>query len=144
MTARAHVTSSTYDVNGNLITIASPQGTAHYAYDPATGRETEVSTSNTDVQYAYLIGRLAAAQEGEGNVLDNSCIVMANEQWTAHTTERVPLLMAGGLGGSFRTGRSLDFERGRNRKFSSLLMAISERMGLRQDRFGDSTEQLDI
>jgi hypothetical protein len=52
--------------------------------------------------------------------------------------------MAGGLGGTFRTGRSLDFERSGNRKFSSLLMTISDRMGLRQDRFGDSAEQLDI
>jgi hypothetical protein len=95
-------------------------------------------------QYAYLVGRLAAAQEGDGTVLDNSCIVMANEQWTAHTTERVPMLMAGSLGGSFRTGRSLDFERSGNRKFASLLMSISDRMGLRQERFGDSTEQLDI
>lgn len=95
-------------------------------------------------QYAYLIGRLEAAQEGEGTVLDNSCIVMANEQWTAHTTERVPMLMAGGLGGAYRTGRTLEFERSRNRKFASLLMTISDRMGLRQDRFGDSTEPLDL
>ena len=95
-------------------------------------------------QYAYLIGKLAACQEGDGTVLDNSCIVMANEQWIAHATDRVPLLMAGGLGGAFRTGRSLDFERSGNRKFASLLMSISDRMGLRQDRFGDSTEQLDI
>ena len=87
-------------------------------------------------QYAYLVGKLAATQEGDGTVLDNSCIVIANEQWTAHTTERVPLLMAGGLGGAFRTGRSRDFERSGNRKFASLLMSISDRMGLRQDRFG--------
>ena len=32
----------------------------------------------------------------------------------------------------------------RNRKFSSLLMTLADRMGLRLDRFGDSTEQLDI
>ena len=51
-------------------------------------------------QYAYLLGKLAATREGDGTVLDNSCIILANEQWTAHTTERVPLLMAGGLGGS--------------------------------------------
>jgi hypothetical protein len=95
-------------------------------------------------QYAYLLGKLAATREGDGTVLDNSCIVMANEQWTAHTTERVPLLMAGGLGGAFRTGRSLDFEKSQNRKFSSLLMAISDRMGLKFDRFGDATEQLSI
>jgi hypothetical protein len=95
-------------------------------------------------QYAYLVSRLAAVQEGDGTVLDNSCIVMANEQWTAHTTERVPMLMAGGLGGAYRTGRSLDFERSRNRKFASLLMTISDRMGLKHDRFGDSTEPLDL
>jgi hypothetical protein len=52
--------------------------------------------------------------------------------------------MAGGLGSAFRTGRSLDFESSQNRKFSSLLMALSDRMGLRLDRFGDSTEQLDL
>jgi hypothetical protein len=95
-------------------------------------------------QYAYLVGKLEATREGDGTVLDNSCIVIANEQWTAHTTERVPLLVAGGLGGAFRTGRTLDFERSQNRKFSSLLMTISNHMGLRLDRFGDSTEQLDL
>ena len=67
-----------------------------------------------------------------------------NEQWTVHNTEKVPLLVAGGLGGGFQTGRTLDFERSRNRKFSSLLMTLADRMGLRLDRFGDSTEQLDI
>ncbi len=70
-------------------------------------------TSTGIAPRAYLLGRLAATREGDGTVLDNSCIVLANEQWTAHTTERVPLLMAGGLGGAsgpFRTGRSVDFE----------------------------------
>jgi hypothetical protein len=95
-------------------------------------------------QYAYLLGKLAATQEGEGTVLDNSCIVLANEQWVAHSAEKVPLLMAGGLGGAFQTGRSLDFEKSQNRKFSSLLMTIADRMGLPLDAFGDSTQSLDV
>lgn len=95
-------------------------------------------------QFAYLVSRLEATREGDGTVLDNSCIILANEQWTAHSAEKVPLLMAGGLGGAFRTGRTLDFHQSRNRKFSSLLMTLSDRMGLRLDRFGDSTEQLEI
>jgi hypothetical protein len=95
-------------------------------------------------QYAYLVAKLAATQEGNGTVLDNSCIVLANEQWTAHSAEKVPLLVAGGLGGSFGTGRSLDFEKSTNRKFSSLLMTLSGRMGHVLDKFGDSTEALDI
>ncbi len=95
-------------------------------------------------QYAYLVNKLAATQEGDGTVLDNSCIMIANEQWIAHSAERVPLLMAGGLGGSFKTGRTLDFEKSQNRKFSSLLMTVADRMGLKLDKFGDSTEALDV
>ena len=95
-------------------------------------------------QYAYLVNKLAATQEGDGTVLDNSCILLANEQWTAHSAERVPLLMAGGLGGSFATGRSLDLEKSQNRKFSSLLMTVAGQMGLKLDQFGDSTEALEI
>jgi len=93
-------------------------------------------------QYAYLLNKLANTQEGDGSVLDNSCIVLANEQWIAHNADRVPLLMAGGLGGTFKTGRTLDFEHGNNRKFSSLLLTLADRMGLPLDSFGDSREQL--
>jgi len=95
-------------------------------------------------QYAYLLNKLAATQEGDGTVLDNCCIMLANEQWTFHNAEKVPLLVGGGLGGSIKTGRSLDFTQSRNRKFSSLLMTLADRMGLKLDRFGDSTEQLEV
>jgi RHS repeat-associated protein len=47
------LTTSTFDVNGNLIQITSPQGTVNYSYDPATGNEIEVSTTNTDTRYGY-------------------------------------------------------------------------------------------
>jgi uncharacterized protein RhaS with RHS repeats len=47
------VTMSTYDVNGNLVELQSPQGTINYTYDPATGEETGVSTGNTSTQYSY-------------------------------------------------------------------------------------------
>ena len=133
----------TNSLSGQAYPFLGLQG-VHHTASRTTGKEGMGCLSFWVEQYAYLINKLAATREGEGSVLDNSCIILANEQWTAHTTERVPLLMAGGLGGAFRTGRSLDFERSQNRKFSSLLMSISDRMGLKHDRFGDSTEQLDV
>lgn len=93
-------------------------------------------------QYAYLLKKLDGMQEGNGTVLDNSCIMLANEQWTAHNAPKVPLLMAGGLGGSFQTGRSLDFEHRRDHKMSSLYLSLMDRMGVRLKTFGNSTEQL--
>ncbi len=93
-------------------------------------------------QYAYLVNKLDSMQEGDGTVLDNSCILIANEQWTAHDAPRVPLLMAGSLGGTLETGRTLDFEKSTDRKMSSLYLAIMERMGLTLPKFGDSSAAL--
>jgi hypothetical protein len=134
----------TNNLSGQAYPFLGLQGVHHGFSHNWQGREFASITRFWVEQYAYLLERLAATREGDGTVLDNSCIILANEQWTAHTTERVPLLMAGGLGSAFRTGRSLEFESSQNRKFSSLLLAVSDRMGLRLDRFGDSTEQLDL
>ena len=93
-------------------------------------------------QYAYLVSRLDSMQEGDGTVLDNSCIMMANEQWTAHNAPKVPLLLSGGLGGTLETGRSLDFEKSKQRSMSSLYLGLMDRMGVRLPGFGNATEQL--
>jgi hypothetical protein len=68
--------------------------------------------------------------------------MLANEQWTAHSAPKIPLLMAGGLGGTLETGRTLDFENSRDRKMSALLLGIMDRMGVRLDQFGDAKEHL--
>jgi hypothetical protein len=134
----------TNNLSGQAYPFLGFQGVHHGYSHNHKGKEFQAITRFWVRQYAYLLEKLASTQEGDGTVLDNSCVILANEQWTAHTTERVPLLMAGGLGGNIRTGRSLDFETSRNRKFSSLLMTVSNRMGLKFDRFGNSTEQLEI
>ncbi|MDG2381245.1 MAG: DUF1552 domain-containing protein [Pirellulaceae bacterium] len=93
-------------------------------------------------QYAYLVGKLDAIQEGNGTVLDNSCIMLANEQWTAHSAPKIPLLMSGSLSGSFETGRTLEYEAAKERQMSSLCLSIMDRMGVTLPAFGNATEQL--
>ncbi len=93
-------------------------------------------------QYGYLVRKLANMQEGDGTVLDNCCLMAANEQWTFHNGAKVPLMMAGSMGGSFETGRTLDFEKADNDKMSSLYLTILERMDLGRESFGNSSEAL--
>lgn len=93
-------------------------------------------------RYAYLVKKLDSIQEGDGTVLDNSCIMMANEQWTAHNAPRVPLLISGSLSGTLKTGRTLDYETAKDRSMSSLLISLMDRMGLPLSQFGNATEQL--
>jgi hypothetical protein len=97
-------------------------------------------------QFAYLAGKLDAMREGEGTVLDNTCIVFMSNMWsgTHHDSTKVPLLTAGGLGGTLETGRVLDYlDKGdENRKLCSLYLSLMDRMGVRLDRFGDADTRL--
>jgi hypothetical protein len=93
-------------------------------------------------QYAYLVRKLDAMPEGDGTVLDNSCIMLANEQWTAHSAPRIPLLMSGSLSGRIQTGRSLDYENAKERRMSSLLLNVMDHMGVHLNEFGNVSEYL--
>ncbi|QVL34150.1 DUF1552 domain-containing protein [Telmatocola sphagniphila] len=95
-------------------------------------------------QYAYLIGKLAKMQEGDRTVLDNSCIMFVSEHWNAHNGQQVPLVLAGGLGGKLKTGRSLDYLKSGDdkRKLCSLYLSLMDRMGLELKEFGDAKDRL--
>jgi hypothetical protein len=98
-------------------------------------------------QLAYLARRLAAMPEGDQTVLDNSCLLFISNMWsgTRHDSSKVPVLLVGGLGGTLKTGRVLDYrERGdENRKLCSLYLSLMNRLDVKLDRFGDAATQLD-
>ncbi len=97
-------------------------------------------------QLAYLAQKLDAMPEGEGTVLDNSCLMWLSNMWAGrkHDNFRLPLVLAGGLGGTLKTGRSMDFYKAgpENRKMCSLYLSIMDRMGVKLDKFGDAEARL--
>ena len=97
-------------------------------------------------QLAYLATRLDAMPEGEGTVLDNSCLMFVSNMWSGsqHDSTKLPLLLAGGLGGTLETGRVLDFTKSGDdkRKLCSLYVSLLNRMGVKQDQFGDAQTPL--
>jgi uncharacterized protein DUF1552 len=98
-------------------------------------------------QLAYLAAKLDSMPEGDGTVLDNSCLMFLSELWIGrlHDNTRLPLVLAGGLGGTLETGRSLNYLKAGddNRKMCSLYLSIMDRMGIKLDRFGDATTRLE-
>jgi hypothetical protein len=97
-------------------------------------------------QLAYLAGRLQAMPEGEGTVLDNSCLLFLSNMWhgSKHDNTKLPVLTVGGLQGTLRTGRVIDYlDKGdANRKVCSLYLSLMDRMGVTLDRFGDADTRL--
>jgi Protein of unknown function (DUF1552) len=97
-------------------------------------------------QMAYLATKLDAMPEGDGTVLDNSCLMFLSNLWSGkdHINSRLPVVLAGGLGGTLKTGRVLDYLNAgdENRKMCSLYLGILDRMGVELDQFGDASTRL--
>jgi hypothetical protein len=98
-------------------------------------------------QLAYLASKLDAMPEGNGSVLDNSCLMFLSNLWSGrkHDNTRLPLVLAGGLGGTLETGRTLDYLAAgdENRRLCSLYLSIMDRMGVKLESFGDSATRLE-
>lgn len=97
-------------------------------------------------QMAYLAKKLDDMPEGEGTVLDNSCVMFMSNMLsgTRHDNKKLPIVTAGGLGGTLETGRVLNYlEAGDdNRKVCSLYLGLMDRMGVKLDHFGDANSRL--
>jgi hypothetical protein len=61
-----------------------------------------------------------------------------------HDSSKVPVILAGGLGGQLETGRVLNYDNqgDENRKLCSMYLSIIDRFGLQLDRFGDAETRL--
>ena len=97
-------------------------------------------------QLAYLAQRLQSMHEGDGTVLDNSCVMFMSNMWSGskHDSTRVPLLTIGNLGGTLPSGRVMDFydHAADKRRLCSLYLSLMDRMGVELPSFGDATERL--
>jgi RHS repeat-associated protein len=75
-TDTTRVTNFSYDADGRLLQVNSPEGVINYGYDAATGRQTSVCTANSRILYGYDgLGRLKTVQ-----------VVMRNGQAVNDTT----------------------------------------------------------
>ena len=98
-------------------------------------------------QLVYLAQKLDGMKEGDGTVLDNSCLMWLSNMWIGrkHDNTRLPVVLAGGLGGTLETGRALNYveEGDDDRKMCSLYLSLMDRMDVHLEAFGDSTTRLE-
>lgn len=115
--------------DGHQLSHAGPSNTA--AHDEWVARDTWFAE-----QFAYLLTKLDSVEEGNGTMLDNTCIIWINElsQGNTHSHINMPFVMAGGAGGYFDTGRYLQYD---NAAHSDLLVSIQNAMGIEDETFGD-------
>jgi hypothetical protein len=89
-------------------------------------------------QFAYLLAQLAARPEGDGTMLDHSLVLLCSEisDGNTHLHDDMPFVLAGGGGGTIRSGRFVDVG---YRRHGDLLVSIARAMGDAIDYFGDAS-----
>jgi hypothetical protein len=93
-------------------------------------------------QFAYFIGKLKGMKEGSGSLLDHCMIVYGSgiADGNRHAHHDLPILLAGGGGGSIKPGRHIRYDS--LTPMTNLYLSLLDRMGVRADRIGDSTGRL--
>jgi hypothetical protein len=98
-------------------------------------------------QFAYLTQRMKEIPEGDGTLLDHSILVATSSLFDgdAHSADRLPFLITGKGNGTIRPGRVLDYlgKEPESRRACSLHLSLMDRMGVKLDRFGDTSARLE-
>ncbi|MGD9746921.1 MAG: DUF1552 domain-containing protein [Verrucomicrobiales bacterium] len=96
--------------------------------------------------WGEALAKMQATNEGERTLLENSMILLTSSLFdgNAHDSRQLPVVLAGGGGGTIQGGRYHDLSADPNRKLCRLHLALMDRMGVHVDHFGDAENALAI
>jgi hypothetical protein len=92
----------------------------------------------------YLLGKLQAVAEGDGTLLDHTTYLMGSGMGNPdiHDHQTLPIIVARGSAGGVRGGRHIKFDQ--LTPLANLHLTLMDHMGVRLDRFVDSTGRVDL
>jgi len=92
----------------------------------------------------YFFDKLKATPDGDGTLLDHSLVLYGStlSDGNEHNHDPLPIFTVGRASGQLKGGRHLKFAP--HTPMSNLLLALLDKFGSSQDKFGDSTGMLQI
>lgn len=112
---------------------------SHHGNDPAKKAKIRDINKFHVEQLAYLLQKLQAIPEGDGTLLDHTMLVYGsgNSDGNAHNHDNLPILLAGGGGGTIQSGRHIRYPK--ETPLANLWLALLDRMDVQLPYLGDST-----
>jgi len=118
----------------------------HNGRDPALEAMYLKTNQFHAAQFAYLLKRLQAIDEGGRSLLDSSLLLFCSNllDGDKHQADEMPMILAGRAGGTLQTGRVLDYRDTGNdhRRACSLYLSVMDHMGVKLRQFGDTDRRL--
>src|SRR5690606_15621005 len=94
--------------------------------------------------FAYFLDKLKNTPDGDGTLLDNAMVLYGSgmSDGNAHNHDPLPIVLAGKAGGALEDKRHINMPELTLK--SNRLLAMLHKLGVEQDKFGDSTGVLTI
>jgi len=145
--------SATYMLGRDLSSVTHPasgyvggwHSTSHHGDTPANIANYAKVNRYHVANLAYFMEKLSKIQDIEGTALDNVLIYKGSNMGNSHrhAHEKVPVILAGGIDGSFRGNRHIVYADNTERT-SNMLLSILHLYGINVDSFNNGTNPLDI
>ncbi len=138
---------------------------SHQTKDPGGWKNFGTYCRFLSEEYGRFVGKLKATSEagGDGSMLDNTLLLFGSASSAFHLSRNYPLILAGGKNMGFQHGRYLNYagdnpdggpwNGGREPwqkeithediPLSNLFVTVLQRLGVKTDKFSDSTGTLD-
>jgi hypothetical protein len=112
---------------------------SHHQNDPGKQQNYARINAHHTALFAYYVGRLQATREGDGTLLDSLALLYGSgmSDGNSHSTENLPLVLAGGASGG---GRHLRFTG--DTPLPNLHVTLLQWLGAPVDHLGNSTGTL--
>jgi uncharacterized protein DUF1552 len=94
--------------------------------------------------FAYFLDKLSKVPDGDGTLLDHSLVLYGSGMSDAnsHNHDPLPIVLAGNAGGALKGNRHIVQKE--LTPMSNLLLAMLDKLGCPEERFGDSNARLAI
>lgn len=145
--------SATFMLGRDLSSITHPEsgftggwhGTSHHGDTPANIANYAKVNRYHVANLAYFMDKLSKIEDVEGTALDNVLIYKGSNMGNSHrhAHEKVPVILAGGIDGTFRGNRHISYPDNVERT-SNMLLSILHLYGIEAESFNNGTKPLEI
>ncbi|MCY4598325.1 MAG: DUF1552 domain-containing protein [Acidobacteria bacterium] len=120
----------------------SHHGCSHHQNDPAKLEKLAKINTFHMQQFAYFLDKLQSTPDGDGTLLDHSMLIYGSgiSDGNIHFHMDLPVVMAGGGGGTLKGGRHLRYAS--DTPLTNLYVSVLGKLGVPVEQFGDSTGKL--
>ena len=117
--------------------------TSHHGNDPEKlAKIAKINTFHVSL-FAQFLEKLKSTPDGNGSLLDNTVYLYGSGLGNSsiHDHDNLPILVAGGAACGLKGGRHIRYETGT--PLANLHLTLLDRVGVRVDKFGDSSGRIE-